>query len=195
MFKLLHQKLSEKVSLSEEEFNLCETFFISRRLRRKHFLLQEGNVCKYSAFVEQGILRSYTTDDKGSEHILQFAFEGWWTADLYSFLTNEPSVYNIEALEDTEILLITKQSQDLLYEKIAKVEHYFHIITQNNLIATQRRLMGSLRETAEEKYLKFIHMYPDCLRRLPQHMIASYLGITRETLSRIRKGMAIGKSH
>lgn len=120
MFEMLHQKFSEKISLSEDEFNLCQSFFISRRLRKKHFLLQEGNVCKYSAFVEKGLLRCYTIDDKGSEHILQFASEGWWTADLYSLITNEPSLYNIQALEDTELLLITKPSQELLFEKMPK---------------------------------------------------------------------------
>lgn len=190
MFELLYQKLIEKITLSEEEFDLCKGFFIPRRLRRKHFLLQEGNVCKYTAFLEKGLLRSYTVDKKGAEHILQFAFEGWWIADIYSFLTHEPSMYNIEALEDTELLLITKTSLDTLMEKLPGIEHYFHVITQNHLIATQRRLMGSLTETAEERYLTFIKLYPDCLARVPQHMIASYLGITRETLSRIRKEMA-----
>lgn len=193
MFELLHKKFTEKISLTAEEFNFCKNLFISRRLRKKHFLLQEGNICKYTAFVERGLLRSYSVDDKGAEHILQFAFEGWWIADIYSFLTNEPSMYNIEALEDTELLLISKPSQDLLIENIPKIEHYFHILTQNNLIATQRRLMSSLTETAEEKYLKFMHMYPDCFKRVPQHMIASYLGITRETLSRIRKEVATGR--
>jgi len=167
MFELLHQKFSEKISITDEEFDFCKSLFISRRLRKKHFLLQEGNVCKYTAFVEKGLLRSYTVDDKGAEHILQFAFEGWWMADIYSFLTNQPSLFNIEALEDTELLLITKPSQDLLLEKFPKVEHYFHLLTQNNLIATQRRLMGSLSETAEEKYVKFMSIYPDCLKRVP----------------------------
>lgn len=193
MYELLYQKLSEKIFVTKEEFDFCKSLFISRRLRKKHFLLQEGNVCKYTAFIEKGLLRSYTVDGRGAEHILQFAMEGWWIADIYSFLTNEPSIYNIEALEDTELLLITKPSQDLLLGKFPKIEHYFHILTQNNLIATQRRLMGSLSETAEEKYLKFIQIYPDCLKRVPQHMIASYLGITRETLSRIRKEMATGR--
>lgn len=193
MFELLHQKFNEKISLSEDEFDFCKSHFISRRLRKRHFLLQEGNICKYTAFVEKGLLRSYTMDDKGSEHILQFAMEGWWIADIYSFITNEPSVYNIEAMEDTELLLITKPSQDLLLEKLPQVEHYFHILTQNNLIATQRRLMGSLSETAEEKYLKFLSIYPDCFKRVPLHMIAAFLGITRETLSRVRKEMTTGR--
>ncbi|MEJ7683074.1 MAG: Crp/Fnr family transcriptional regulator [Segetibacter sp.] len=150
-------------------------------------------MCKYTAFVEKGILRSYTVDNKGAEHILQFALEGWWVADLYSYLTNEPSLFNIDALEDCELLLITKSSWDVLLQKIPAFERYFRILIQNNLIATQRRLMGSLSETAEEKYIKLIKTYPDCVQRVPQHMIASYLGITRETLSRVRHEMASRK--
>ena len=119
--------------------------------------------------------------------------EGWWVADLYSFLTNEPSTYNIEALEECELLLITKPSWDLLFQKIPAFEKYFRILLQNNLIATQRRLMGSLSESAEEKYEKLVASYPEHLQKLPQHMIASYLGITRETLSRIRRNIAMRK--
>jgi CRP-like cAMP-binding protein len=119
--------------------------------------------------------------------------EGWWAGDLYSFLTTEPSVYNIEALEECELLLISKSSWDLLLEKIPAFERYFRILIQNNLIATQRRLMGSLSQSAEEKYLRLTNSFPDCLQRVPQHMIASYLGITRETLSRVRGQLAAKK--
>jgi CRP-like cAMP-binding protein len=190
MYDLLHSKVIEIINISEAEFELCKTLFIPKKLRKKQYLLQEGDVCKYTAFVEKGALRSYTVDEKGTEHILQFAFEGWWIADLYSFLTNEPSTLNIEALEDSELLLITKPSWDILLEKVPAFERYFRILIQNNLIATQRRLMQSLSETAEEKYLRFIKVYPDCMQRVPQHMIASYLGITRETLSRVRSQLA-----
>ena len=123
---------------------------------------------------------------KGNEPILQFSLEGWWIADLYSFLTEEPSIYNIEALENCELLLITKPSWDELLQKVPAFERYFRILIQNNLIATQKRLMSSLNETAEEKYKKLMENFPGCLQRVPQHMIASYLGITPETLSCIR---------
>jgi CRP-like cAMP-binding protein len=156
--------------------------------------LQEGDVCKYNAFVTKGMLRSYTIDEKGNEHILQFASEGWWAADLYSFFTDEPSLFNMEGLEDAEMLLITRPSWELLLQKIPQFERYFRILIQNNLIATQRRLMESMSETAERKYLKFLKTYPESIQRVPQHMIASYLGITRETLSRLRRDLAAGKS-
>ena len=193
MFELLSQSITEKISLTNEEFNFTKTLFIPKKLRKKQYLLQEGDVSKYTAFVEKGMLRTFTVDDKGNEPILQFSMEGWWAGDLYSFLTEEPSQYHIEAIEDCELLLITKPSWDLLLDKIPAFERYFRILIQNSLIATQRRLMGSMSETAEEKYTKLINNFPGCLQRIPQHMIASYLGITRETLSRIRSQMAARK--
>ncbi len=193
MFELLSKSIKERVSITEEEFDFCKTLFLPKKLRKRQFLLQEGDVCKYTAFVEKGMLRTYTVDEKGNEPILQFSSEEWWVADLYSFLTNEPSLFNIEALEDCELLLITKPSWDNLLEKIPAFERYFRILIQNNLIAMQRRLIGSMSETAEEKYTKLINNFPGCIQRVPQHMIASYLGITRETLSRIRSQMATRK--
>ncbi|MGE5519280.1 MAG: Crp/Fnr family transcriptional regulator [Candidatus Dadabacteria bacterium] len=193
MFELLHKKVNEIITLTEEEFNFCRTLFVPKKLRKRHYLLQEGDVCKYQAFVEKGVLRSYTIDDKGAEHILQFAIEGWWIADLYSFFTEEPSTYAIDAIEEAEVLLINKTNWNLLMKDIPKFEHYFRILLQNHLVSTQRRVMQSLTQSAEEKYTRFLNSYPDCVQRVPQHMIASYLGITRETLSRLRKQMSTRK--
>ena len=193
MFDQLYHKISLIVDLTDEEFDFCKNLFIPKKLRKRQYLLQEGDECKYTVFVEKGLLRSYTVDDKGSEHILQFAFEGWWMADLYSFLTREPSLYNIDALEDCELLLITQPSWDILLDHIPAMERFFRILIQNNLIATQRRLMGAMSENAEEKYVKLLKTFPECIQRVPQHMIASYLGITRETLSRTRSQMASRK--
>ena len=190
MFELLLQSIEEKISISKEEFDFCKTLFIPKKLRKKQYLLQEGDVCRYTAFVEKGMLRTFTVDEKGNEPILQFSMEGWWIADLYSFLTEEPSIYNIEALEECELLLITKENWEVLLAKVPAFERYFRLLIQNNLIATQRRLMSSLSESAEEKYTKLINNFPGCIQRVPQHMIASYLGITPETLSRIRSQIA-----
>jgi CRP-like cAMP-binding protein len=193
MFELLLQSIEEKISISKEEFDFCKTLFIPKKLRKKQYLLQEGDVCRYTAFVEKGMLRTFTVDEKGNEPILQFSMEGWWIADLYSFLTEEPSMYNVEALEECELLLITKENWEVLLAKVPAFERYFRLLIQNNLIATQRRLMSSLSESAEEKYTKLINNFPGCIQRVPQHMIASYLGITPETLSRIRAQMAARK--
>lgn len=192
MFEFLYKKINETITINEEEFEFAKTLFIPKKLRKKRFLLQEGDPCKYTIFVEKGLLRSYTIDEKGSEHILQFAMQGWWSADLYSFLTGEPSEYNIEALEESELLLITKPSWDILLKEVPAFERYFRILIQNNLIVTQRRLMGTFSTTAEERYHKLLQDFPDISQRVPQHMIASYIGITRETLSRIRNQIASG---
>ena len=192
MFDFLHKKVSETISITDEEFEDAKTLFIPKKLRKKRFLLEDGDPCIYTTFVENGLLRSFTIDEKGNEHILQFGMQGWWVADLYSFLTGEPSEYNIEALEDSELLLITKSSWDLLLKEVPAFERYFRILIQNNLIATQRRLMGTMTTTAEERYQKLLNDFPDITQRVPQHMIASYIGITRETLSRLRSQLATG---
>lgn len=190
MFEVLHQKVKETIEITDEEFEVAKTLFLPKKLRKKRFLLQDGDPCKYTVFVEQGLLRSFTIDEKGNEHILQFSLQGWWTADLYSFLTGEPSPYNIQALEDSELLLITQPAWDQLLEEVPAFERYFRILIQNNLIATQRRLMVTFSETAEEKYLRLLRDHPEIIQRVPQHMLASYLGITRETLSRIRSQLS-----
>ena len=190
MFDLLFANIDKKVALTEEEKQLCRSFFTNKKLRKKQYLLQEGDVCKYTAFVNKGILRSYSADDNGNEMIVQFALEDWWLADIYSFLTGEASACNIDALEDTEMLLITKPAQDEMLLQIPKMERYFRLMMQSSLIALQRRLLSTLNFTAEDKYLQLIAVLPTIIQRVPQHYIASYLGITPETLSRIRRQIA-----
>lgn len=192
MSSLLLQKITACVPLTDAEKTQCLGFFKTHQLRRRQLLQQEGDVCRYQAFVTRGILRSYTIDAKGAEHILQFASEGWWMADLYSFFTTEPSLYFMEALEDAEVLLISRQGWDDLLASLPRLEHYFRVLLQNHLVATQRRLLGSLSEPASVKYSTFRQTYPDCVQRVPQHMIAAYLGITPESLSRLRRQMAKG---
>lgn len=192
MSELLFRKFAEKINLTDAEKELSRSFFISKKMRKKQYLLQQGDVCKYSAFVEKGLMRLYNVDDKGHEHITQFAFEGWWVADQFSFLTGEPSEYNIEALEDSELLLLTRQAEEQMLERIPKFERFFRILLQSNVIATQKRLMDTLSQTAEERYTELIAACPETMpNRIPQHMLASFLGITPETLSRIRKQIAL----
>jgi len=187
MVEILFQKLDEKIELTAEEKLLCKSFFIPKKLRKRQYILQEGDVCKYLAFVEKGMLRSYTIDDKGNEHIMQFAFEGWWISDQFSFLTGQPAIYTIDALEDSELLLLSKSAEEQLLQQIPKFEKFFRILLQNSLIATQTRLISSLSQRAEERYQQLVNGCPTILQRVPQHMMASFLGITPETLSRIRK--------
>jgi CRP-like cAMP-binding protein len=193
MFEVLFQKFDEKIQLSTEEKEQAKSFFLPKKLRKRQYLLQEGDVSKYVAFVEKGMLRSYTVDEKGVEHIIQFAFEGWWISDQYSFLTGEPSPYNIDAVEDCELLLLSKTAEEQLMERVPKMERYFRLLLQNSLIAMQRRLMGSLSQPAEKRYNDLVQSCPTIPQRVPQHMMASFLGITPETLSRIRKQASLRK--
>lgn len=190
MFELLQQKINAITEITEEEFDYFKSLFTTKKIRKRQYFLQEGDVSKYQAFVSTGLLRSYTVDEKANEHILQFASEGWWMADLSSYLHNEPSHMNMDAVEDCELLMLAKNAWEEAMKKIPALEHYFRIIIQNHLVATQKRLLQSLTQSAEEKYNGFLITYPDCVQRLPQHMIASYLGVTRETLSRVRKQMS-----
>jgi CRP-like cAMP-binding protein len=187
MFEVLFSKVEEKIKLNDSEKEICKALFSPKKLRRRQYILQQDDICKNLIFVEKGILRSYSIDNKGNEHIIQFAPEGWWISDVYSFLTGEAAVYNIEAIEDSELLLISKSSLDELYERLPKFERYFRLLSQANMVATHRRLTSTLGASADEKYLRLLSAYPNIVARVPQHMIASYLGITPETLSRVRK--------
>ncbi len=187
MFEVLFSKIEEKIKLSDFEKDICKSLFSPKKLRRRQYILQQDDICKNLIFVEKGILRSYSVDTRGNEHILQFAPEGWWISDIFSFLTGEAAVYNIEAIEDSELLLISNSSLDELYESVPKFERYFRLLSQANMVATHRRLTASLSDSADEKYIRLLSAYPNIVARVPQHMIASYLGITPETLSRVRK--------
>ena len=187
MFEVFFIHVNEKILLTTEEQQTIKAFFSPKKLRKKQYLLQEGDICKYMAFVEKGLLRSYNVDDKGYEHMIQFAWEGWWISDTYSFLSGEPAAYNIDAIDDAELLLISLPDFEEMTLKVPKMERYFRILFQNNIVSKERRLLSSITYSAEEKYLKLSETNPELIQRIPQNLIASYLGITPETLSRIRK--------
>lgn len=186
MYDVLFKSISDKIDLTEDEKEFCKSLFVPKKLRKKQYHLQAGDVCKYTAFVTKGCLVSYSVNDKGGENVVQFALEGWWIGDMYSFLTGEPSTLNIEAIENTEYLVMDKPSQDLLFQQVPKFERFFRLLLENNYIATHRRLMSTLGQSAEDRYLDFTSCYPQIVQRVPQRLIAAYLGLTPETLSRIR---------
>lgn len=182
---LILQNISRYVNLSLDEKAYFTSLLQSRSLKRKEFFLEDGQICKYSAFTLSGCLRGYTVDENGLEHVLSFAPQGWWMADMYSLISQKPGTLNIEAIEKTDILLLSKNDQEKLYENVPKFERFFRIITENSLVAYQQRLMDNLSLTAEERYNNFCKRYPTLIHTLPKKDIATYIGVTPEFLSRM----------
>lgn len=190
MFQGLESHVRRYIDLSEEDFELFSKQFTPKKIRKKQLLLEQGEICGRIAFIEKGAMYSYSIDEKGNLRLVQFAFEGWWIADLYSFFTHEPSKLCIEALEDTEVLLLPRERHEQFLKTMPWYEKYTRILYQNAYVAMQRRIEETTGLTAEEKFLRFMEHYSHWLLRVPQHLIASYLGVTPETLSRIRKNLS-----
>ena len=193
MIDILFSHIQEKVSLTDQDKEGIQSFFSPKKLRKRQYLLQAGDTCKHLAFVTRGLLRTYNVDEKGDEHMSIFGWEGWWLSDFNSFLSGEPALFNIDAIEDSELLLISRGDYDDLTLAVPIMDRYFRILYQNSLVTKERRLMSSITHSAEEKYLLLVESNPQIIARIPQNLIASYLGIAPETLSRIKKNLSIRK--
>jgi CRP/FNR family transcriptional regulator, anaerobic regulatory protein len=183
---LLIAYFSKMFALSDEEKELVSAKFKPRVYRKRQYILQEGDVCNTTNFVVSGCLRMYKAGESGATHIIQFASENWWMADLGSFHSQKPSSLNIEAIEDTTVLQI--QHNDLLdlYNQAPKFDRIFRILVENSLVKLQERLLQSMGSEARQRYEDFLKQYPALANRIPNTYIASYLGITPEFLSKIR---------
>lgn len=188
-YSFLLQSIRRHVSLSPEEEELITALFEPRSYRRRQYFLQEGDLARYTAFVLSGCLRAYAIDTSGVEHVLNFSPSGWWITDIQSCITGRPSGLNIEALEPTEALVISNTDRERLLNEVPSVERFFRILSERSLAAHQQRLLGTLTQTAEERYLTFCANYPSLVELLPQKQIASYIGVTPEFFSRMRSGM------
>jgi CRP-like cAMP-binding protein len=186
-FDLLISSISRHISLTTEEVEFFTSLLKSKFLANGEFLLREGDVCKYESFVIKGCLKTYYLDENGFEHIIDFSIEEWWADDLYSLLTQTASKSNIKAIEDTDILQIGKTDLELLYQKIPKFERFFRILFQNAYITQREQINQALSASAEERYLLFLKKKPYAEKRFAQKDIASYLGVTPQFLSTLKK--------
>jgi len=186
-YDLLISNVSKHISLSAEEIEFFTSLWRSKSLVTGDFLLREGEICRYESFVIKGCLKTYYQDENGFEHVIDFSIEEWWADDLYSFLTQTASRSNVKAIENTDILQISKTDLELLYQKIPKFERFFRILFQNAFISQREQINLALSASARDRYLLFIKKKPYAEKRFPQKDIASYLGVTPQFLSTLRK--------
>ncbi len=189
MSELLRSNIDKRVKISQEEWEGIMSVMKPKQLKKRECLLRAGEICEYNAFIVKGCLRTFFTDEKDHEHIFQIGFEDWWSSDLMSFVTGEPANYSIEALEDSELLVMHQSDYEPLLQKFPRFERFFRLLMQNAYVAAQRRTIDSMSRNAETRYLDLIKKYPFLELRVAQHHIASYLGITPEALSRIKRGI------
>lgn len=186
-YNLLKQNIKKNIQISNNELDTLCSFFKPDIIKKRDFLLTQGSICKYEGFVIEGCFRIFTIDKKGNENTLYFAAKDWWLMDIDSFMNQSPSQLNIQALEDSKVLLINRADKLSLYESTPIVEKLFRVMSQKALVAWQRRLIRSNSETAKERYQYFVNNYSNIASKLSDKQIASYLGITHEFLSKIKR--------
>jgi len=190
MYQLLRENIEQHVQLTEAELSSFTALFELEKVSKRQILLSAGEVCRFEGFVTKGIFRVYHIDKNAAEQILYFAIENWWITDIDSFTNERPSQLFIEAIEDSEVLLISKKDKEFAYANLPKIEKLFRVMTQKTHVALQRRMIDNLGKTADQRYVDFIEKYPQLFRRLSNLQIAAYLGISHEFLSKIRNKIA-----
>ena len=180
------ENIAKHVTLTPEEQELFLSKTETKPFKAKTILLSAGEVATCTYFVNSGILRSFNINDNIIEHVLHFACEGWWIGDMYSYISGKPGNLFLEVLDDAEVVIITKENQQQLYQEIPKLERFFRILAENSLVAHQERLIDNLSLTAEERFEKFCSKYPTLIQKVPQKHIASYIGITPEFFSKMK---------
>jgi len=184
--ELILENIAKHVSLTPEEQELFLSKLETNTYKTKTILLNAGEVCKHSYFVNSGILRSFNINDNIVEHVLAFACTGWWMSDMYSYFSQKPGQLFIEVLEDAEVVSLSKENQEQLFLEIPKLERFFRILIENSLVANQQRLMDNLSLPAEERFEKFCSKYRALVYKVPQKQIASFIGVTPEFFSKMK---------
>ncbi|WP_221409025.1 Crp/Fnr family transcriptional regulator [Reichenbachiella versicolor] len=182
----LKNYIQTNVDFSEAELDTFCSYFTQKTVSKKDFLLKQGNICRFEGFVIKGCFRLFSLDKEGRENVLYFAIKNWWVTDIDSFTNQKPAHLSIQALEDSEILLINKTNKDRLYTELPKVEQLFRIMTQKTLVSLQRRLIRNHSDSAQERYDHFVTTYPEINQKITDRQVAAYLGITHEFVSKIR---------
>jgi CRP-like cAMP-binding protein len=190
-FAPLLSYIENYTSLTEDESLLLQSKVKLRRYLKGQFIVQQGDVCNTTNFIVFGCTKMFHSDLEGMEHIVMFSEENWWSSDLGSFISQSPADYNIQCTEPTTVIQFSYQNQEELFEKIPKLERFFRIILEKALVASQQRIVRNFSLTAKERYLYFKEQYPTIEQRIPQYMIASYLGITKEFLSKIKSQLIL----
>ncbi|NML19414.1 Crp/Fnr family transcriptional regulator [Pseudoflavitalea sp. G-6-1-2] len=185
MSQKLRQHLETIIDLTDEEFDYILSHFTYRKFLKNQYVIQEGDYVKYDYFVLSGLLKSWQIDDKGSIHIVLFATENWWISDPEAFHYQTKATLNIDCFEDSETLFISQENREKLCAEMQKMQYFFRKKTTAGYVASQKRILSLISFNAKQRYEYFTQQYPDLLQRVPKTLIASYLGITRETLSRL----------
>lgn len=183
--EILRKHIGEIVSLTDEEFSYVSSFFTVKRVRKGQYLVHEGDEVRYEYLVLSGIYRVFSVDEDGKEHILQFARENWWMTDYAAFFKQKPANMFVECLVEGEVLFSTLQAREKLAADLHKMEHFYRVKLTNGYMALQQRIRLLLSSTPLQRYEEFSKLYPDLLQQIPKKYVAEYLGVSRETLSRL----------
>jgi CRP-like cAMP-binding protein len=183
--------ISNYISLTENEVAILRSKLLFRKYLKGQYIVQQGDICKYSGFVVSGCTKTFYADKEGQEHIVMFSIEDWWVSDMGSFVTQTPADFNVQCLENTELIMFYHDTIEELYQEVPKLERFFRQILEKALAASQKRIVRSFSLTAKEQYIYFRDQYPKIEQRIPQYMIASYLGITKEFLSKIKSQLIL----
>lgn len=185
MSQQLRQHIEKIVSLTDDEFNFILSHFTPKKFKKHQFLIQNGDFVTNDFWVINGLVKATQTDIKGKQHIMQFAAEDWWITDYQAYFNETKAVFDVQCLEDTEVLCLSLENRDKMCAELHKAEHFFRKKSNAGYVALQRRILSLLTTNAAERYEQFLQQYPTLIQRLPKTLIASYLGVSRETLSRL----------
>lgn len=188
--KVFFEYLKRYINLTEKEESIIAARLKHRKYLKGQYIGQAGDVCRYHTFIVSGKVRTFYLDSNGNEHIVMFGIENWWAGDLGSFISQTPADFDVQCLDNTQVIQISYDVLEELYQKVPKMERFFRLIIQNAYVNSQKRIVQSYSLSARERYIQFCEQYPEIVQRVPQYMIASYLGITKEFLSSIRKQIA-----